>query len=141
MREISISIDPDETFEYDRRKGSWQASAPGQMVGARDSSPGRSLPRKGHRTCSVRGNALWGGQVSAERTRGLARRKGGLAMFTDWDNGFDVIVGAEIKDETTEPFADSGLWDLLHGRPEEVQGRERLDTASSQENWHTPYKV
>jgi hypothetical protein len=36
-------------------------------------------------------------------------------MFTDWDERFDLLVGADIRDSDTEPWMDSGVHDLLYG--------------------------
>jgi len=40
-------------------------------------------------------------------------------MYKEWDQRFDEVCGAAIRDNTCEPEADSGIGDLLHGtRPE-----------------------
>ncbi len=36
-------------------------------------------------------------------------------MGTQWDDRFDVVCGAVIVGRESEPFEDSGLWDLVHG--------------------------
>ncbi|HMK35558.1 MAG TPA: hypothetical protein VK463_10855 [Desulfomonilaceae bacterium] len=37
-------------------------------------------------------------------------------MFTEWDERFDLLIGANIQDENSEPCLDSGVHDLLHGQ-------------------------
>ena len=51
-------------------------------------------------------------------------------MVTEWDKGFDLLVGADIEGVDTEPCLDSDLLDLLHGQgvndPEALRARMRL---------------
>jgi hypothetical protein len=61
-------------------------------------------------------------------------------MFTKWNNEFDVICGAEIKDDKAEPFADSGLWDLLHGRPDPIKADNPVASSSPPGLWCPPCK-
>jgi len=42
-------------------------------------------------------------------------------MFTEWDERFDLLVGADIQDCDTEPCMDSGVHDLLHGEVEQEE--------------------
>jgi hypothetical protein len=62
-------------------------------------------------------------------------------MFTDWDPEFDVICGAAIRDEETEPLADSGLWDLLHGRADMNEEDAPTDNAQSVQRFIHGYRL
>jgi hypothetical protein len=45
----------------------------------------------------------------------VVERERRFIMVIEWDERFDILVGADIRDSEAEPYLDSGVHDLLHG--------------------------